>query len=132
MDINGIFTLAGVVTGGIIGYFIARAMSVRTVKIEAGAKLRASFAPEIAEMRLFARGQKINVEQLLNSAFHRHATAIEEFSPYLCEEQKKKYYEAWRNYCEVAGSIRFFDYYMGDEPYKLFFERIHAILQFTK
>lgn len=130
--INGLFSLAGAAIGGIIGYLAARSMFFKTSKAEAGAKLRAAFAPEIAEMRLFARGQKIDVEQLLNSAFPRHATAIEEFSAHLSEEKKQKYYQAWRNYYEVAGSIRFFDYYIGDEPYKLFFERIDVILQFTK
>jgi hypothetical protein len=124
--------LIGTVIGALIGYFSAKRLTTLRTKIDAGGKLRAAFAPEIAQMRLFASGQKIDVQQLLTSAFPRHATAIEEFSAYLCKGQKKKYYEAWRNYYEVAGSVRFFDYCMGDEPHKLFFERIHVILEFTE
>ena len=128
-----VWGLIGTIIGAFIGYFSARHITMFKSKIDGGAKLRAAFAPEMAEMRLLANGhKKFDVDQLLVSAFQRHATAIEEFSAYLCEKQKKKYYEAWRNYYEIGGSVRFFNYHPGDEAYKLFFERIHAILQFTE
>ena len=135
--------IVGAIVGGVIGYTSAYFMSIRMARIKAGAKLRAAFAPEIAQMRLLdngteidASGQKIDCEKMLVSAFPRHAAAIEEFSSYLSGKQREKYYKAWREYYEVGGGIRFFNYYMGkqmgEEPYKLFFNRIEAILQFTE
>jgi len=134
--------IVGAIVGGLIGYFSAYAMSIRLARIKAGGKLRAAFAPEIAQMRLLDNGaemdandKKIDCEKMLVSAFPRHAAAIEEFSSYLSIQQREKYYKAWREYYYVDGvGIRFFNYYMGKgkEPYKLFFNRIEAILQFTE
>ena len=45
--------------------------------------LGAAFAPEIASMRLSASDKAINIEQLLTSAFPKHAAAVEEFSFYV-------------------------------------------------
>lgn len=133
--INGLFGLGGVIIGGLIGYFTARHVAIVKARIDAIAKLRVAFAPEIAQMRLYASGEKIDVNHLLLSAFPRHATAIEEFSPYLCKEQKKKYYKAWKEYYETGGGIRFERYYMGQDPkenFNLFEKNIHAILQFAE
>jgi hypothetical protein len=125
--------LIGTIIGALIGYFSAKRLTIFRTKIDAGSKLRAAFAPEIAKMRLLANGnKKFDVDQLLESAFERHATAIEEFSIYVPNKKKEAYYKAWKDYYEIGGSIRFFNYHPGDEAYKLFFERIHAILQFTE
>jgi hypothetical protein len=69
--------------------------------------MRAAFAPELASMRLSRADKKINVEQLLTSAFSKHATAIKEFNFYVPKKDRPSYYEAWRNYYQVGGAVRF-------------------------
>ncbi|MDI7259177.1 MAG: hypothetical protein QME90_04550 [Thermodesulfobacteriota bacterium] len=138
--ISGLFTIAGAIVGGFIGYFSAKRMSAITTKCQAGIKLRAAFSFEMAQMRLFASGKTIAhprdpqlkggdyIHFLLNIALRKHAKAIEVFSPYVPDKHKKAYYEAWEKYYDSG----FHNYYMGDKPYELFFERIHAVLQFTE
>lgn len=130
--LGAIIGVGGAIIGAFIGawgtYHFALSLTRDNIKVTASAKLHAAFAPEIAQMRLFANGQKIDVRQLLPSAFPRHTTAIEEFGFYVPKEQKEEYYQAWQKYHEVG----FEAYYMGEKPYELFFERVRAILQFTE
>ena len=132
--ITGLFTISGVFLGGLLGFTTAYWVGRINAKREAGNKLRAAFAPEIANMRLSASDKSIKIEQLLTSAFPKHATAVEEFSFYVSQKDRSSYYEAWRNYYEVGGSIRFFDYYMNgnDKGRELFEQRVNAILKFSK
>jgi hypothetical protein len=132
--ITGLFTISGVVLGGLLGFATAYGVGRINAKREAGNKLRAAFAPELASMRLSASDKKINVEQLLTSAFSKHATAVEEFGFYVPKKDRPSYYEAWRKYYEVGGSVRFFDYYMNGngKGREVFEQRVNAILEFSK
>jgi hypothetical protein len=105
--ITGLFTISGVVLGSFLGFVTAYGVGRINAKREAGNKLRAAFVPELSGMRLSTTDKKIDVEQLLTSAFSKHATAVEEFSFYIPKKNRPSYYEAWRNYYEVGGSVRF-------------------------
>jgi hypothetical protein len=129
--ITGLFTISGVVPGGLLGSVTAYGVGRIEAKRKAGNKLRAAFAPELASMRLSAVDKKINIEQLLTSAFSKHATAIEKFSFYVPKKDRRSYCEAWRTYYEVGGSVRFFDYYMNDNGREVFEQRVNAILEFS-
>lgn len=130
--ITGLFTISGVVLGGFLGFVTAYGVGRINAKREAGNKLRSAFAPEIASVRLSAADKKINIEHVLTSAFSKHATAVEEFSFYVPKKDRPSYYVAWRNYYEVGGTVRFFDYYMNDNGLEVFEQRVNAILEFSK
>jgi hypothetical protein len=68
----------------------------------------------------------------LRSAFPRHAQAVEEYRFYVRPTHCDAYEAAWRAYYEVGGSVRFFDYMMGDDPSGVFESRVRAILRFAE
>jgi len=74
----------------------------------------------------------INREIELSNAFPSMAAAIEEFRPFVTRKNKDAYQNAWESYYLTGGSVRFFDYYIGDQCSELFRTRIHAILKFTE
>jgi hypothetical protein len=113
--------------GGAIGLASAWWLSRVDARRQAGARLRAAFAPELA---LVALGST-NVEEALKSAFPRYAAAIEEYRFYVPTGERAAYQKAWTDYHLVGGSVRFFDYYMGDGARALFEQRVNAILRFA-
>lgn len=130
---SALYTIAGTILGGFIGYFSAHRLAIIRAKIEAGVKLRSAFAPELAEVRLALSGQERDIKQLLINAFARHAAAIEEFSFYVPDKDKEAYYKAWNNYAGTAGgTLNFLRYWLGPDPYNEFIKDIHTILRFTE
>jgi hypothetical protein len=113
--------------------FSARRISVLSARRQAGAALRAAFAKEIAAVRLAHGADKsIKIEKVLTEAFPRHAAAIEEYRFFVKPENQAAYEKAWREYYEVGGSVRFFDYYMDGASYEVFEKRVSAILHFAE
>ena len=127
------FTLAGTVVGGLIGFLSGYVLSRLNARREAGAELRAAFAGEIAKVRL-AHGadNSIDINNVLTEAFPRHAAAIEAYRFFVKPKDQAAYDKAWRDYYEVGGSVRFFDYYMDGASFETFEKRVRAIFQFTK
>jgi hypothetical protein len=127
--VTGLFA----VLGGLLGFASAYWVGRINAKREAGNKLRAAFAPELAKMRLPST-ENNTIEQLLTSAFPRHSVAVEEFRFWVTAKKRALYYAAWNAYWEVGGSVRFFDYYMnGDKKGReLFEQRVNAILKFSE
>jgi len=141
-EITGIFTLLGIIIGGGIGFVSSYCMGRINKRREASDKLRAAFAPELANMRLSAH-KEINIDKMLTEAFPKHSAAIEEFSFYVPKKKRLDYFEAWEKYYMFGGSIRFTDYLdikittTGEAPSKmnnreLFEERVRGILKFAK
>lgn len=129
---NAVSTLVG----GVIGFFSANRVESLRARREAGNQLRAAFAWERAAIRMGVRDNgttpnKDEVKDLLTSAFPKHAAAVEMFRHYVPKNRQDEYDEAWRLYWDVGRSVRFFDYYMGPAPGRLFEERVAAILAFT-
>ena len=131
--ISGGFTIAGVLIGAFITYLFNICFTAKNARREAGANLRATFAPEIASMRLAGANQKtVDVEALLSEAFPRHAAAIEKYRPFVRAKYQVAYQQAWENYYCICGSVRFFNYYIDHGGYDLFQSRIEEILKFTE
>src|SRR6476646_11109947 len=101
---GALVSLAGVVAGGFIGFYSARQISTLNARRQAGATLRATFAKEIALVRL-AHGadHSIDVEAVLRAAFPQHAAAIEEYRFFVRPNDRAAYDKAWRDYYEVGG-----------------------------
>lgn len=131
--VQAVVSLAGVGLGGLIGFLSANRMSKFTARREAGARLRATFAKEIALVRLAHGADKsINVEAVLKEAFPRHAAAIEAYRFFVRPDDLPAFDKAWREYYEVGGSVRFFDYYMDGASFEIFDRRVRAFLRFTE
>jgi hypothetical protein len=141
MTANWLPVLAGavgsflsVVAGGLVGFLSARRISTLTARRQAGATLRAAFAKEIALVRL-AHGadESIDSEDILREAFPRHAAAIEEYRFFVRPKDRTAYERAWRDYYEVGGSVRFFDYASKGSggSFDQFEKRVQAILKFA-
>jgi hypothetical protein len=140
------------IIGTLLGIFIAYRLSLRLARTQAkhaenlatinaqriaGEKLRAAFAPEIAQYNLLFRNAERKpsgaVADLLKDALPKHATAIEEYQPFVPPKSQRAYQEAWENYHtpfeEIEINMAFWAY--EDDP-EFFKERIEAILKFTK
>lgn len=129
--IAGGFTVVGALIGALTTYYLAVHLARRTARLDAGRRLREAFVPELAALNPVNDLSRVNVEQFLLSAFPKHHAAAIEYQFHLDEKKREGFLIAWRAYHEVGGSVRFFDYYMGDQPYAVFQQRIGAILAYT-
>ena len=97
-----IIQLCGIAVAGLIGYLSARAVSRRNEKVIATAKLRAAFAPALAEIEIDRHFKgthdRPDVEAALKTAFPAHAAAVEEFRPYVLAVKQQSYQLAWERY----------------------------------
>ena len=97
--IGGAFTVVGALIGAIIAYWLTAKLEVLKERRTACAKFRAAFAPAIAQIYL-ARHHGTHdtplVGNILKDALVSHATAFEEFRPFVCN--RVAYQEAWEQY----------------------------------
>ena len=127
-------TLLGVIVGGFIGYYFSRKAAVEQMRRVAGVKLRAAFAPIIAEY-IFKAGKGdfyLVQEDIFKNALVSQGAAIEEYRWFVPPERQRAYQQAWENYYWKYGGLYFTDYVVGDDKEKLFKQRINAILKFTE
>jgi hypothetical protein len=131
---NAVVSLAGIAAGGVIGFLSASTVSKLNARRQAGTAFRAAFAKEIALVRL-AHGpdKSINPEIVLEEAFPRHAVAVEEYRFFVRPRERAAFDKAWRDYYEVGGSVKFYDYAsMGSGgSLEKFENRIQALFSFT-
>lgn len=135
--VSGGLGLIGVFVGSAITYWGAIRLARRNARREAGRRLREAFYPELAALDP-ATGLKngAEVESILREAWPRHHAAVSEFMVHLPPRKRQAFEEAWRQYHEVGGGIRFYDYQYAssasDNPRNKFRERVDAILRFAE
>ncbi len=138
---NAVVSLAGVVAGGLVGYFSARRIATLTARRAACGKFLAAFSPAIAFLDKARRHgsdhERPDASAFLRDAFVSHAAAIEEFRPYVRTKDISEYQQAWDKYCDTAhaGTVgaEFMAESIGDDdPRKALQDLIHAILRFAK
>jgi len=133
--IGGGFTIVGALLGAWITYRFSVRLTLLNAKREAGIRLRAAFATELGALDPVA-GDKIEaVNNYLVMAFPKHRDAVMEFAYYLKGTERECFKSAWKEYYEVGGSVRFFDYIMSGtkhEQFDMFNKRVDAILEFTR
>ncbi len=124
----------GAILGAIITYFCSLKLSERNHRKIAGAKLRAAFAPEIAEYKTRVKKSDFDLthDDFLKKALVKHSAAIEEYRWYVPLGSQRAYQQAWENYYFQYGGIYFTDYLVGPNREKIFHQRIEAILRFTE
>ena len=130
--ISGGFTIVGAFLGSYITYRFALVISNVNARHDAGRRLREAFAYEMAVLHPATGDKGFDVERLLQASWLKHHSAVSEFACHLPPEKRAPFEQAWRDYYEVGGGIRFFDYYTGDNPRQKFQERVEAILKFTQ
>lgn len=97
--IGGGFTVVGALIGAIVAYWLTAKLEVFKEHRAARTKFRAAFAPAIAQIYL-ARHHGTHdtpiVGNILKDALVSHATAVEEFRPFVCNGVA--YQKAWEQY----------------------------------
>jgi hypothetical protein len=129
----------GAILAGVISCVINVWLDRRRIRNEAGANLRSIFSAALAEYDLI-QGKGMNeIDSLLRGNLPAQATAIEVFRYFVACCNKEEYEKAWQEYHRppgANGSIFMLEYIPSadkpEEAKKLFKQRIHAILQFTK
>ena len=124
--------IVGAVVGAWIAYKFAICLSIKNAKREAGRRLIDAFAPELSNLDPVRNIKQDEINHILENAFPRHHRAMVEFGFYLPDKYKKEYKDTCEKYYKVAGSVRFFDYYMEPNGLELFQERVQAILEYIK
>ncbi len=136
-------SLVGGMVGSLIGFLGATGVANRTTFKTAGARLRAAFAPELAIVRATPSNASVplkdilgpaekDLDRVLEAAFSRHGTAVEEFRFFVPPRSLAAYDAAWRGYYLAGGSIDFTGYMIGERSHEEFCERVEAIFQFTR
>lgn len=107
------------------------------------ASFHAAFAPALAFLYL-AKKHRIpsdkgispsDVDKFLRDAILNHAAAIEQFRPHISKSEGVAYQEAWEKYRYEACNYGFDTTCLRtdiDDPYIMFEDLIHNILQFAK
>jgi hypothetical protein len=103
MDLNNALNnLPAVALGGLIGYLSSLGISNRNAQDTALAKLRSTFSPTIAKIRLFenniiGHNDYGEVFTFIKTELLKHAAAIEEFRPFYSKNDDK-YEKVWEDY----------------------------------
>ena len=125
--------LLGAFVGVLFTYWFALLINKAQNRSIAAANFRAAFSYTISQMAIAQKDKNISIEALLVRTFPHLATAIETYRPFVPRKDRQAYQEAWQNYYQVGGGIRFFCYYMHETggninaPYQLFKHRIDVI-----
>lgn len=103
---NALFSLSGVALGGAIGFFSAKRISDKTAQAAAAAKFRATFAPalaylQVAEAHHSPAHQRPKAGRFLKESYFAHASAIEEYMPFISKERRAEFRHVWSAYQEL-------------------------------
>ncbi len=128
----GGFTILGALIASVCTFRFALHLQRRQARLEAGRRLREAFSGELAAVASPNTDPGIVVEHMLQQAFPKHLAAVNEFKFHLSGQERLDFDEAWHSYWHVGGSVRFFDYYMGENAKGVFEERVGNILRFTE
>lgn len=103
---NALVSLGGVLAGGLVGFLSARHISTRSINAAACAKLRAAFAPALGQIYLAQNHgdhDRPSIEAFVKSNLLTHASAVEEFRPFVTGPDRAAYQTAWESYRKFAN-----------------------------
>lgn len=139
------FTMTCITTalGGLIGYCSAQRVSRLNALHTAENNLRAEFAPSLAVLYLAKNHSNypadtvppFDVDSSLKEALLKQAAAIEVFRPHVPKSKRPEYQEAWEKYRYEVWNYGFASTEFRsdiDNPWKVFEDLIHNILQFSE
>ena len=141
---NALFSLSGVIAGGYVGYKSARRISDRNARASACAKFRSAIAPAIAyleaeESYSTPDNNRPKAGKFLFENYFVHASAIEEFRPFVRAEDQPAYQKAWEEYKDLeplgwGGDSPIFlaEQHNPERPHKYVVAKFQRILQFSE
>lgn len=127
------------IIGTLLGVIIAYFLSLSAAKLQwhriAGAKLRAAFAPQVAQYDLFRDSKMLTMDgmtaadKMFKDSLPLHAAAIEEHRPFVPSKNRQAYQKAWEDYKDgvISG-----DYWEGENRKNIFKQKIEAIFKFIE
>jgi hypothetical protein len=129
--------------GGLIGYFSARRVSNLNARHLACTNFRKAFAPALATIYLAKKhrnypGDEVppfDVDRFLKEALLNQAAEIEVFRPHISKRKRTAYQETWEKYRYEVWNYGFDTTTLRhdvDDPWKIFEDLIHDILQFAE
>lgn len=136
--IAGGFTIVGALIGALAGYWLATRLERFRERRAAGAKLHVAFAPALGQIYLAQRHgthDRPSIEDFVKNNLLAHASAVEEFRPYVKNCDRSKYQEVWENYRKLAydSTLSGVDDWAAELPEGSALERsIKGILVFAK
>lgn len=104
--IAGGFTVVGALIGTLAGYWLATHLERFKERRAACAKLRTAFAPALGQIYLAQNHgdhDRPSIEAYVKSNLPSHASAIEEFRPFVAGSDRSAYQEAWEHYRKLAN-----------------------------
>ena len=134
--------VSGAIFGALFGAFFTYLFAIRLENYKkyliACSKLRAAFAPALAQIELGRQHNSTHeapdVDGFLRNELLANASAVEEFRPFVnCKKNRKGYQKAWSEYCEVVKGGLFVAAYDGEEgSHAAIQKKIHAILAYAE
>ncbi len=145
MDSAIISAILGALVGAWITYRFSLGLIVKQNSLNAAAKLRAAFAPTLAMIYLarhHGTHDRPDDDKFIKDNLLLHASAVEEFRPFVPKSQGGEYQKAWEEYRKAARD----DIYMRtaeewavseeesrEVPHGEFIERkVHSILEYAE
>ena len=136
--IAGGFTIVGALIGALVSYRLSKVFAKNNAIVNAQAKLRATFAPSLAQIYLAQKHgnhDRPDINSFVKENLLGHASAVEEFRPHIPCKNRVAYQDAWENYRKIANdSIESAteDRVKGVELGGALEKSIHKILSFAK
>lgn len=136
--IAGGFTVVGALIGALAGYWLATHLERFKERRVASAKLRAAFAPALGQIYLAQNHgdhDRPSIEAFVKGNLLAHASAIEEFRPFVTGDDGAAYQEAWESYRKFANDSVIStaeDWTTGLPQGHALEQRINEVLSFAK
>ena len=146
--IASIVGVSGVLLGVWIGWLLNRLTVNHTIKqqefYKAASAFRVAFTDEYRALKAVVRTEDIEdafIQTTLANAAPKHEKACILFRPYLTEEKKQKFDQAWQDYvCPEGGDVadepsHFIGYLNETQPdvsIKLALEKMDRLMEFAK
>lgn len=128
--ITGLFTLAGVLVGGLIGFWSARYIGWQNARASAASGLRAAFGPHLYGLDVESERTTGMLLKGIIEDFPRHARQMNAFGFYISGKDRVDYEKACQEYAKLVHTHQNPSH--PDTPARVFRGHIHAILKFAK
>ena len=123
---TGVLSVGATLAGVFISYYLSVRLIRKQARMAAGAKLRAAFAPQMADYTLLGR----EIGRDLHMNLVDHAAAVEEYKIYVPRKNRIAYQQAWESYYKSLGLNKNGAHSGSYGDGKVSIEKIEEILKF--
>ncbi len=90
--------ILGIITGGIVTYFVSYFLLKKQRSLEAAAKFREAFSEEIAKCKYTKEAE---IKSILIKAMIKHEKAVILYEPFINKSKIDNFRRTWDKYCEL-------------------------------